>query len=512
MRRILPVFLFFALGTIAGSSESASVPAFSPDYSKLNRLVVQDNGIEKSFATYAEEQVRFITGSRVIDGRSGIEAFLLLVSDSRRFTDTSFFKVRHPVLRRFLGKKRISVNAVLMAEQNPNLFAFLKEPRAMREWRLISERASAYVNIVENLHVVPQVDFRGQRSSWIGSSDIAGKKGGASDLEKQVVDTVKRLIAAFRDKDPVLFDKAVEDLLAAQRAVPGYEHVSQRRIEWDIRNTRLRPFYWGAWFYLIAALLFAWATSHRAPRWIGGFGTVVLVVAFVFHVGGIAMRGCVLGRLPLANLYESLVFAVAGTTALSLLLRFRGSGVLLGLGSAALGSVLMGLANSLPVDMTRPSPLIAALQSYWLFIHVSVIMLAYSAFALSFFVSFFYVAKRSASSRQSEGVHSPGHLSDLDRIEILNHRIICVGFPLLTAGIVLGAIWAETAWGRPWGWDAKETWGAITWMVYAIYLHLRLLPGWSGIRSVTVSLIGFAAVVFTYLGVSFLLPGLHSYL
>jgi cytochrome c-type biogenesis protein CcsB len=102
-------------------------------------------------------------------------------------------------------------------------------------------------------------------------------------------------------------------------------------------------------------------------------------------------------------------------------------------------------------------------------------------------------------------------LPTLKAMDVFNFRIVGVGFPLLTIGIIFGAVWAATAWGRPWGFDPKETWSAITWLIYAIYLHVRYLAGWSGKRAAIVAVVGFLAVMFTYLGVNYLLPGLHSY-
>src|SRR5690606_40417647 len=102
-------------------------------------------------------------------------------------------------------------------------------------------------------------------------------------------------------------------------------------------------------------------------------------------------------------------------------------------------------------------------------------------------------------------------LPSLEDLDVFNYKIIAVGFPLLTLGIILGAVWAATAWNRPWGFDPKETWSAITWLIYAIYLHVRYMAGWGGRSSAIISIIGFLAVLFTYLGVNYLLPGLHSY-
>jgi cytochrome c-type biogenesis protein CcsB len=137
-------------------------------------------------------------------------------------------------------------------------------------------------------------------------------------------------------------------------------------------------------------------------------------------------------------------------------------------------------------------------------------MLSYSAFALSFLISLTYLFKR-ATGGDGSGARWVQRLPSLDTLDSFNYQIVAIGFPLLTVGIFTGAVWAATAWGRPWAFDPKETWSAVTWLVYGIFLHTRLLAGWKGSRSAVLGVIGFAAVLFTYLGVNYLLPGLHSY-
>jgi cytochrome c-type biogenesis protein CcsB len=182
---------------------------------------------------------------------------------------------------------------------------------------------------------------------------------------------------------------------------------------------------------------------------------------------------------------------------------------LAGLGGAVLGFIFMVIAHKAPVFDSAIKPLMPALQSSWLTYHVVTIMLSYSAFALSFFAALCYLAKDAFGGDRAPG--ALGRMPAMAALDLFNYRIIAVGFPLLTLGIVFGAVWADTAWGRPWGFDPKETWSAITWLIYAIYLHVRYLAGWQGRRASLLALAGFGAVLFTYLGVNFLLPGLHSY-
>ena len=162
-------------------------------------------------------------------------------------------------------------------------------------------------------------------------------------------------------------------------------------------------------------------------------------------------------------------------------------------------SLLYGLRFPLPSVQRTIQPLVPALQSNWLHIHVITCFLAYAAFAVSFIAGLLYLVKW-------KGVIPPR-----ETLDEINYRSIIVGFPMLSAGILTGAVWAHYAWGTYWGWDPKETWSLITWIVYALYLHARLVRGWKGKRIALVSIIGFLSVIFTYFGVNFILSGLHSY-
>jgi cytochrome c-type biogenesis protein CcsB len=154
-----------------------------------------------------------------------------------------------------------------------------------------------------------------------------------------------------------------------------------------------------------------------------------------------------------------------------------------------------------------------ALKSQWLTFHVFTAMLAYGAFAVSFGLGIMYLLKADSSS--AAGKNSKGSwvskFPDENVLDELAYKIIGFAFPMLTLCIVTGAIWANYAWGTYWSWDPKETWSLITWIIYAAYLHARLMYGWKGKRAAWMAILGFIAVLFTFFGVNYLLPGLHSY-
>eukprot|EP01041_Mallomonas_annulata_P005536 gene5536-11155_t len=185
---------------------------------------------------------------------------------------------------------------------------------------------------------------------------------------------------------------------------------------------------------------------------------------------------------------------------------------------------------TLPTDMQKALPLVPSLQSNWLMMHVTMMMISYSTLIVGSLLSLLYLAFITFSSKKNQSITSEVKVeianftqetivakptyskqSLLQTVDIWSYRIIGLGFPFLTIGIISGAVWANEAWGSYWSWDPKETWALITWLVFAIYLHSRLLKGWQGKQAAILGSVGFFVIWICYLGVNFLGKGLHSY-
>jgi cytochrome c-type biogenesis protein CcsB len=250
--------------------------------------------------------------------------------------------------------------------------------------------------------------------------------------------------------------------------------------------------------------------AARLPLWgrcTYGVGLGALALAALAMVSGLVARTFLGGRLPVSNMYESITFTMACFGVLGLVFEAIYRRAWMGLVVALAGTFCMTLANSMPLHMRRVEPLVAVLNSVWLNYHVTSLLISYAAFFLSFLFALAYFVKE-LSPRLFNLLPSP------ESLERLCYRTVLVGWPLLTLGIFLGAVWANTAWGRYWSWDPKETWAFITWLAYTIYLHLRMVQGWRGRWSVAASMVGFLMVLVTYFGVSYLpglAGGLHSY-
>ena len=218
------------------------------------------------------------------------------------------------------------------------------------------------------------------------------------------------------------------------------------------------------------------------------------------------------GRAPLTNLYESVVFFAWSIVLIYLLIDLKYKQPAIGafvVPFAFAGMIWAQFALSDAID-----PLVPALQSNWLTYHVITCFLGYASFGVACGVSIMYLIKIGKEEKHAEESPIGGILGVFPSTKILddiNYKAIMIGFPLLTLGIVTGAAWANYAWGTYWSWDPKETWSLIVWFLYAAFLHARITRGWVGRRAAWLSILGFAATIFCYLGVNLVLSGLHSY-
>jgi cytochrome c-type biogenesis protein CcsB len=259
--------------------------------------------------------------------------------------------------------------------------------------------------------------------------------------------------------------------------------------------------------YGISFILFIAYYLIRKKKVNHGADAVVLVT-FVLHGAAIVLRWVESyrlgwGHIPLTNFYESLIFFSFALTFIYLLFRYTIRYDFLGAVMMPFSLLTLAYASFSP-DIDRAiRPLIPALQSNWLTIHVITCFLAYAAFTLSFACALLYFWPRR---------RAPQIIPTKDVLDELVYRGVLVGMPLLTMGIITGSAWAHYAWGAYWSWDPKETWSLITWIIYALFLHARLIRGWRENRTSLLSIIGFLAMLFTFLGVNFILSGLHAYM
>ena len=252
---------------------------------------------------------------------------------------------------------------------------------------------------------------------------------------------------------------------------------------------------------------------REAGRWV--MTAVALSAAGVTaQTTAVVTRGLAVHRAPWGNMYEfvTALTCVAAIFFLFVMIRYRAWSLGVFVMSAVV--VTLGLAETL--IYTAAGELVPALQSYWLDIHVTAMTLATGIFFVAAVLGFVYLwvdryARRVAAGRAAPGNGIIRRLPSIEQIDRLTYRTIVFGFPVWTFGVIAGAIWADQAWGRYWGWDPVETWAFITWVLYAAFLHARATAGWRGRRAHYIQLLGFTSLIFNILVVQVFIAGLHSY-
>jgi cytochrome c-type biogenesis protein CcsB len=320
--------------------------------------------------------------------------------------------------------------------------------------------------------------------------------------------------------------------------------------------------------YGLAGILYIFAWVFKKPgsgklaSWVAAFGLIV-------NTAGILMRWVDsyrlgIGHAPFSNLYESLIFFAWTIVLIYLFIERRVRNRIIGAFTTPIACLAMAYASLKPGITSDIQPLIPALKSNWLIAHVITCFIGYAAFAIAFGISAMYLMKQVQDEEKViwldfvkpitlfviialfsrvllvgnwafsvmtalpiclvfyAAVFSVRRMpTDIKNrllekfpqprvLDELGYQMVLFGFLFLSVGIITGAVWANSAWGRYWGWDPKETWSLITWFIYATVLHARMMRGWRGQRIAYLSMVGFAAMLFTYFGVN-LLPGLHSY-
>lgn len=250
--------------------------------------------------------------------------------------------------------------------------------------------------------------------------------------------------------------------------------------------------------YVIAMIGYFYTVASHSKK-VAKLSRRIVQIAFVCHSAAIIARGIGAGRAPLSNQYEFATTFAWGIALFFLIFEGRYKHHAMGAFITPLLVVVIGYAA---LQNKEVRPLMPALQSGWLAVHVSLAVLSYGAFAVACGVSVMYLAKENNPKLS---------LPEPKQSDLISYRAVVLGYLTLTLTIITGAIWAQYSWGRFWAWDPKETWSLITWIIYTVYLHMRKSRDMRGRKAAWFLVIGFICVLFTYVGVNTLLPSLHSY-
>ncbi len=596
--------------------------------SGIDKLGVQNEGVESTLRTFAEIQVTAITGKTKYEGMDPVYAVLGMIYQNMSWARVPMIPVEDAELAKAFGldpnkhnrvssvwvmktpKARMMVMSKLQGMESPEAAALSDD--AAKALQNFSYRLGTFLNLPGELKIVPMA---GNPGVWLAplhlerpelltgmdetlARDVAGLDKKVQPY-KELMSLDTALKDAFNVKKTDGLAASTGAFLAAAENADGYMSPLKRQM--DYLQTTIHPFKRSAQLFMLAffGFLIYLALLRRqrgpAPRNdeprgqglvdgraeeyspggkdsvtspmatalqglnlapamamnadgadagpIGGFPSTgvafdntgarnygdpvttatleipkgsriswgiafgLMVAATVALVLALANRAYLGGRMPVSNMYESITFAMGAFAVVSCFYEAIHRRAWVGVGASFAGWVLMTMANSMPLHARKIDPLVAVLNSVWLNFHVTSLLISYSLFLLAFVFGVLFLIKDLTGNRA-------GVLPRAETFEYLTYRSVQFGWPLLTLGIFLGAVWANTAWGSFWSWDPKETWALITWLTYTIYLHLRINLGWNGKRSIVASMIGFVMVLLTYFGVSYL-PGLaggmHSY-
>ena len=439
---------------LAGAAPAHAETAFDPRaVEAVRRQPVLNGGRVKPFDSFARESVDRLTGSPRWKGQDPAETVLSIISEPDRWQEEPFLSVPFGPLREKIG---------LGPKQ-----------RHVSYSELISTK--------KLMRLLPPIVEKQQRSEKL------------TMLENETMELYDRFVA-FHDlislKSPESLRPADPSLLPARW-----------RMDLEVLYNRAGPFRIARFLYLAAAVLLLIFHLGRR-RWSVLSGGLLFALALLLHFSGIAARVILGGRPPVSNFYETMLWLPFVSAVLALVFeRIYRSG-LFAFSAALMASILLLLADHLPLDSSI-SPVVAVLRSnLWLTIHVLMVVGSYApitlAAVLAHLYGVFYLKK---------GKKHPS----LPSLDLFLYRSIQVGVVMLAAGIMLGAVWANASWGRYWGWDPKETWALITLLWFVALLHGRFAGWLKGPGMVLGTIAGFFLLLMTYYGVSFYLVGLHSY-
>nr|WCH57082.1 heme attachment to plastid cytochrome c [Hypnea musciformis] len=294
----------------------------------------------------------------------------------------------------------------------------------------------------------------------------------------------------------------------------------RKNMSWNLIENNLIN---SAFAILLITLIIYWSNiTINNNKILSKLGTIFTIIINLCLGIALLMRWIDNGYFPLSNLYESLIFLSWVLTFIHLIIEKQNNSKLIGAINIPISLFTIAFSSLvLPPEIKQASPLVPALRSNWLMMHVSIMIFSYGTLILGSLLSILFLIisitnkyklnKTKLVYNKNKTYLLFNRLNFLQSVDNLSYRIISLGFPMLTIGIIAGSVWANEAWGSYWSWDPKETWALITWIIFATYLHARLSKSWQGEKPAILASLGFIVIWICYLGVNFLGKGLHSY-
>jgi len=497
----LIIALFLARFVSSGEAE-ASLQRFDRDVRAsteiLDGLAVQNRGRIKPLDSFARERLFDIFGERACAGLKPTLVILSWALCPDGWSEKPIIKLAPALTAEFCdGNASISATHISPKQLREKLHARAgsamtgsSDRKKSRSWRKLKKRLMRFNMLAGDLRLFP----RGGAEGWIAlGAEAALEIDGARDAYKMLTSSLDTL-------DVRQYNEAASRLAAISSSTDDGFHPPRWRLVLEVHYNRIGPFWLLAVMYLAIALIYSLGYVTNSGK-LARAASVVLYPVAAFHILAIVTRGIIAEKAMASNTYEYILVMTAVTAIAALVLKARLKAPVFGLIGDTLCGVGLAATVLSPLSETV-SQLPPVLKSDWMSYHVGAAALSYGVLYLAFGVCIAFLLL--SGDRQSV-LRS--------RLYETNLTLVRLGFFLLALGIITGAIWADKAWGRYWGWDPKESWSLIAWLIYGIFLHLRLcLPAKKHRATlVFVSIVGFIAVLFTFIGVNYILSGLHSY-
>ncbi len=462
-----------AAGQQAAASEGFNLAA-------VRAIPVQHGGRAMPLDTLARDVVEQVTGSSFFHGRDPVWWLLGWTFEPARWRSEPLITIRNAELRRELelpADRTIFAYAELMSHARlqtliqdlAQLPAGGKPDPLQAKVRDISDRLSLLRDVFRGQVIRPVPDAHDRTGAWGTIDSIGEQAGGPAGEARAAWSAMKQ---AWPTGEAGAFDAAARQLAGALAELPAAARPTASRLATELRYNRLHPFQ-TAWIVMAVGAILALAALLGRRRWLDGVAVVAMLAGFVLLSYGLSLRWTIAGRIPAANMFESLLFLSWGMGAFAivsiLLLRDR----MVPFTASVMGALSLFLADVLPLDhYVRPiAPVL--LDTVWMSIHVPVIMVSYSVLALAMLIAHAQLVVMAVM---------PGRRRFVETVDGLHYWYVHVGCILLGAGIITGSMWAASSWGRYWGWDPKEVWSLVAFLAYLAILHLRgpreRLPGW----------------------------------
>ncbi|MBK9294065.1 MAG: cytochrome c biogenesis protein CcsA [Oligoflexia bacterium] len=479
------------------------------DVQAFEHLAIQDGGRIKPFDTFARESVQLITGKQNYMSKNPTELVLSWLFFPQEWSENKFFQIKHLELKKDLNLKKedgyLSPAQVKMNEKLGEIFNNLdnlnKEKKKLNPYYQAAQRLRNQIFLYNEIISGHAFKLVPQKLShdWLFLPELK------DDFKLSFQNVVHNYFSAIAKNEPQIFTQAVGEFKLKAKSSGDYPSDNILKIE--VTYNKLRPFRMAYLFYFLSGLIFLLSFRKQIKvKYINYIAYGSLSIGLIYHLYGFVVRSWLTGRAPVSNMYESVIWVGLGCLIFGGILEYIYKKRFLITAATLMAALCLFVGDSVPMVLDQSiRPLEPVLRSnFWLTTHVLIITLSYAAFALASGIGNYGIGVAS-------GIFS-GNKEKTKQLALYVYRCLQIGVLLLTAGTILGGVWADYSWGRFWGWDPKETWALIADLAYLAILHGRFTGWLKDFGTMAASVCCFVTVIMAWYGVNFILGvGLHSY-